>query len=279
MQVASYNRGTIKNGENTSKAFGRNNGCYFTNCYYTATSGTDNSTENHANGQPVSVEDAAVGSGLLCAKLGYGFRQNLGEGGDAKPNFNVNHGFVTQIGDARYSTMFNIHSDVTIPAGVEAYAGVVNGSAITLNAITEKIKASEPVILKLAEGTDSGLFNFMPTTGASAAGSNSLSGSNGSVTGGTNIYALAKKGNPATVGFYPITDSSIVIPEGKAYLEYTAPSPVKGFFGFEEDDATGIENLNVNDNLNEGAIYNLAGQRINKMQKGINIVNGKKILK
>ena len=29
----------------------------------------------------------------------------------------------------------------------------------------------------------------------------------------------------------------------------------------------------------EAAIYNLAGQRLNKIQKGINIVNGKKILK
>ena len=42
-------------------------------------------------------------------------------------------------------------------------------------------------------------------------------------------------------------------------------------------DPTGIENTNVNHNLNETAIYNLAGQRLSKPQKGINIVNGKKI--
>ena len=29
----------------------------------------------------------------------------------------------------------------------------------------------------------------------------------------------------------------------------------------------------------EGAIYNLAGQRMNKMQRGINIVGGRKVLK
>jgi hypothetical protein len=29
----------------------------------------------------------------------------------------------------------------------------------------------------------------------------------------------------------------------------------------------------------DNAIYNLAGQRMSKMQKGINVVNGKKILK
>ena len=46
---------------------------------------------------------------------------------------------------------------------------------------------------------------------------------------------------------------------------------------FEDDDATSIEDLNAAPNAN-GPIYNLAGQRLNKMQKGINIVGGKKVL-
>ena len=48
---------------------------------------------------------------------------------------------------------------------------------------------------------------------------------------------------------------------------------------FGEDDPTGINSLTLALSSREGEIYNLAGQRINKMQKGINIVNGKKILK
>lgn len=43
-------------------------------------------------------------------------------------------------------------------------------------------------------------------------------------------------------------------------------------------DQTGISGITSN-NAQEGLLYNLAGQRISKMQKGINIVNGKKILK
>ena len=43
----------------------------------------------------------------------------------------------------------------------------------------------------------------------------------------------------------------------------------------DDDDPTGINNLDANDNE---IIYNLAGMRIGKMQKGINIVNGKKII-
>jgi hypothetical protein len=43
-------------------------------------------------------------------------------------------------------------------------------------------------------------------------------------------------------------------------------------------DQTGINGI-TSSNAQEGQLYNLAGQRISKMQKGINIVNGKKILK
>ena len=51
---------------------------------------------------------------------------------------------------------------------------------------------------------------------------------------------------------------------------------MKAFY-FAEEGATGIANVNVNDN--QAVIYNMAGQRISKLQKGINIVNGKKIMK
>ena len=56
-------------------------------------------------------------------------------------------------------------------------------------------------------------------------------------------------------------------------------NPIKAFVvDFDdEDDATSIEIVNEVESTT-GAIYNLAGQRISKMQKGINIVNGKKIL-
>jgi Zn-dependent metalloprotease len=47
-----------------------------------------------------------------------------------------------------------------------------------------------------------------------------------------------------------------------------------------DENQTGIEMVNGQSSMVNGqSIYNLAGQRLNKMQKGINIVNGKKILK
>ena len=56
-----------------------------------------------------------------------------------------------------------------------------------------------------------------------------------------------------------------------------AKSLIKEFvLTFGEGDATSIQTINADANE---TIYNVAGQRLNKTQKGINIVNGKKILK
>lgn len=41
---------------------------------------------------------------------------------------------------------------------------------------------------------------------------------------------------------------------------------------------TGISNIKA-ETINDGAVYNVAGQRVNKLVKGINIVNGKKVVK
>ena len=51
-------------------------------------------------------------------------------------------------------------------------------------------------------------------------------------------------------------------------------------FTFEfKDEATGISTIENGQWTNDNVIYNLAGQRLNKMQKGINIINGKKVLR
>ena len=269
-----WNIGTIENVNGDGNNWARSgNSKTLTNCYST------NSTYKF-DGALKEVTDAQVADGTLCAKVGFGFRQNIGEGGDAHPNFVKTHGFVAQIGEAGYSTMYNVYSDVTIPSGIQAFGGKINATSITLLPAEGMIKAGEPVVLK---GT-TGLYNFMPTTGAEALADNELLGSNGSVKG-DNIYALAKKGEEGNevVGFYPVANT-VTIPEGKAYLEVatnTGGGGVKGFtFVFDEDDATGISLMeDGRSQMEDGAIYNLAGQRINKMQKGINIINGKKILK
>ena len=176
---------------------------------------------------------------------------------------------------AGYATVVADYDFDFTDAAFEAYAVTISASGqyASLEAVTSA-QHGEALLLKKENG---GSFTQTATADAkTATAGNQLKASDGTVTGGTGIYALAKKND--VVGFYPVA-ASVTIPAGKAYLEVEtdAGGDVKAFYGFEED-ATGIENLNVNDNLNE-SIYNVAGQRLNKVQKGINIVNGKKILK
>ena len=78
------------------------------------------------------------------------------------------------------------------------------------------------------------------------------------------------------VGFYQVAEGQQpTVGANRCYL--TTNSEIKAFF-FEDDDATGIKELNDLKDSND-VIYNLAGQRISKMQRGVNIINGKKILR
>jgi hypothetical protein len=55
------------------------------------------------------------------------------------------------------------------------------------------------------------------------------------------------------------------------------PAPEGFTVGVESGDPDAIKNVNVNDNVNSSAIYNIAGQRVSKAQKGIFIQDGKKV--
>ena len=214
--------------------------------------------------EATKVTDEELASGFVAAKLAPAFRQTLGT--DDYPVLDDTKALVAEITDAGYATLFVEDVDLTVPEGVEAFAGVVDGKYLKLNAIEGAVAAGEPVVLKGAAG----FYGFVPTTGATKAAANDLMGAAEDVEAAGN-YILAKpEGEP--VGFYRA--SAGTIKAGKAYLGVAAPG-VKAFL-FDADDATGI---NAVEKASEnGPIYNIAGQRLNKMQKGINIVNGKKVL-
>lgn len=82
--------------------------------------------------------------------------------------------------------------------------------------------------------------------------------------------------NPASLGFYwgKADGAAFASREGSAYLAVPTDSNVKGFSFSSIADA--IKNVEVKNN--NGAIYNLQGQRVEKAQKGLYIVNGKKVV-
>ena len=173
---------------------------------------------------------------------------------------------ITSAGYATFVPAYN----VSLPEGLTAYK--VTGATSTSVTMVEltTVPAGTPVVLKGSPKT----YNLPVVENANAVSGNLLEVSNGSVEGnGTSIYVLANKSNG--VGFYRMA-SGQKIPAGKAYLVISAG--IKEFYGFD-DDATGIEVIDNGQLTIDNEIYNLAGQRLSMMQKGINIVNGKKILK
>jgi hypothetical protein len=165
-----------------------------------------------------------------------------------------------EITTAGYAT-YCASEDVMI-LGAQTYKGAVAGSYVKLTEVDD-VPAGSAVVLK------GSIFATVATTAQSDMSDNDLKASDGISADGSQ-YILAEK--EGAVAFY-LAQSGTTIAAGKAYIKSEAG--VKAFY-FTEDGTTGISSALVE---TEGkAIYNLSGQRINKLQKGINIVGGKKIL-
>ena len=163
---------------------------------------------------------------------------------------------------------------LTIPTDVTAYVVTSDEeTCLRLAPISDGIiPANTGVILEASTGT----YNFDIATGGSA--ESELTGTVATISRPEGSYVLS--GGESGLGFYAKgSTGSTTIPGFKAYYQPEGED-VKGFVGFFFDnnpDAINDVIGKVIDGRSE--IFNLAGQRMNKMQKGINIVNGKKILK
>jgi len=62
--------------------------------------------------------------------------------------------------------------------------------------------------------------------------------------------------------------------------KYKATSPWSKFFTVipDIDEATSIDYINIDSNLDNADIYDLGGRKQDELQRGVNIVNGKKVL-
>ena len=183
---------------------------------------------------------------------------------------------IVTISDAGYTTYVTKNA-VQIPSDIEAFVvdafntdenGAKTGVALSK---VEKVPAGTPIILR-GEGTYT--LPFIASAEAEEIPVNLLKASDGSVVGdGTTIYALAKK---SVVGFYPVKDG-ITVPAGKAYIVVEKEeAPVKGYLALG-DEADAINNIAVE--AANGAIYNIAGQKMESIKNGgLYIVNGKKVV-
>ena len=178
-----------------------------------------------------------------------------------------------EVTEAGYATTY-LPFAVSAPSGVQAYtaefAEKENYKYLALNEVNANIPALTAVVLKADPATYT--FGIVAEEGTPVEG-NVLKGTCVS-TEATGKYILAN--GDEGVGFYYANEGTLAA--NKAYVEVDSESGIKAFF-FADDNATGIEMVNGQSSMVNGSIYNLAGQRMSKMQKGINIVGGKKVLK
>lgn len=178
--------------------------------------------------------------------------------------------------DGSYYATLCVPFDVTLD-GATAYTLSLNAAktALTMTEVGGTVAAGTPVLLK---GTSASATASISTPSSTAISTETaLTGTYlaKAVTGSTDYFLGMANGK---VGFYHWDGSTLSA--NRAYLEASKlNSSIKGFALDFEDDATSIQTIDNGQQTTEGAIYNVAGQRMNKMQKGINIINGKKILK
>ena len=178
---------------------------------------------------------------------------------------------VTNAGYATYCS--NVALDFT-NSDIKAYVGTRSGDKLTFTPITQ-VPAQTGLLLVCAGGTTA---DVPVIASAPEVENNCLTGVTVYKQLTVNDYILnVVEGEGA--GFFKTGILHTKLKANRAYIPASKVAGVKSFALDLEDNADGIEETLSDSLLKSENIYNLAGQRLSKMQKGINIVNGKKILK
>lgn len=178
---------------------------------------------------------------------------------------------------ATYSSPF----PVKLPEGVDAYIAKQEGENIVLQKITGALPANTGVILSSENATE-----YIPTARtteteaeATEIADNKLVATTGSaVADDVNAYILSKNENETKAVFKKLSATNRTIAQYKAYLKLDAGTqPANLSLAFAGSNLTGIQNVTETSAKSKTA-YDLAGRKVGKLQKGIYIVNGKKVI-
>jgi len=172
---------------------------------------------------------------------------------------------VTSAGYATYCSENAL--DLTNVEGLTAYKATIANKQVNFTPVTE-VPAGQGVLLKGAANT----YKVPVIASAEALTGNQFIGVTEETTvEETGIFVLMKE--DAGVGFYKTTQA-FTVGAHTAYLPATAGA--RSFIGFDNT-TTAIEGV-ADVKGHNGEVYNLQGQRVAKAQKGLYIINGKKMV-
>ena len=166
---------------------------------------------------------------------------------------------------------FSAPFPTVVPAGVKAYYATDNGYYVTLNSIEDgkAIPANTGVVL-VGDYEESVTVTMAPAAGETVAevSGNALSHSAGAAKEISGGYILTAKDGVA--GFYKANAGTLAM--NKAYINI---SSAQDAVEIRLPGTTSIENVEVE---SADVIYDLTGRQVNAVERGIYIINGKKVL-
>lgn len=180
--------------------------------------------------------------------------------------------------DAEYGTLY---SDValSIPEGITAYTGVIEGEKLKLSALSGIIPANTAVVLKGNAGEY--VFQASAEPGVRPE-KNDLMGSLSNILKPTQnseglaatVYTLQNLDNG--IGFYKYTGTHMQPCKAYLMLDEVQAQNVRSLV-FDTEGTTAIENISISP-TGKAQLYDLQGRKINQVkQAGIYILNGKKV--
>lgn len=253
--ISSEARGTVRPSWELFYAYAKNNGKAARYSQMWA----EQARNNNAGGETTATSTDELGFGTL-----------MFMSGDAN-----DYSYTLNVSDAGAATLI-LPFDATIPAGVEVYTlnYTTGQSVVTPTEVTGVLAANTPVLVMAKEGD----YDF---TGASiwqkaaTKTSDALTGVYQKTIVPTDSYILTKK--DGIVAFRKADGATNTVEANHAYLTATgagAPMLSINFGG----NTTGIANVKSQMEEGRGEYYNLNGQRVAHSNKGLYIVNGKKMV-
>lgn len=191
------------------------------------------------------------------------------------------------ISPAGYATFFDAIHAVTLPEGVTGYVFTADGglqSAYGTSESDKVVPAGEPLVLGGAANTYTLSYTTSTEDTWKSIGMNDLDGTDEetALTPNDNYYfyglSLNASSELSSVGFYWMNETGAAFTNGahKAYLKLPKSmfEEARSGYAFNED-TEALESIEMSAAT---TIYTLNGVKVNELQKGLNIVNGKKVM-
>jgi len=176
--------------------------------------------------------------------------------------------------DGYYYATFCAPFDVELSNAAAACTLTRSGTTLTPSDPSNTVLGGTPVLLIGENSTAAATItstNYTTTISTSTALTGQYIAS--AFDGATN-YTLGTDGTK--LGFFHWNGTTLGA--NRAYVAGSGSAGVKGFYLNFDELVDGIQSMDNGQLTNNNAvIYNLAGQRMSKLQKGVNIVNGKKV--